>query len=557
MNISPYLGRFAYTLVGATLLPASVALAADATWNVGGGSSTAWGTGANWTPTASPGATSGTANQDTATFLANILTVSKSIDIGSSSRNIKNIVLDYSGASGTYTYSLVGAARGLILSAGGETKMIGAMTTATNALIDPNAGTVTFAGDYTFTSDATATSGTPSLTIGGRSTLTTLASLGNITLTLKGATTSASTAGTVAGTALKTGVGGYVSSAITNGASGTVVALSKEGAGTWQLNSANTFTGGLAVKQGTINANNNGALGAGAVTLGDNATGQDAAILLSSDITVSNAITVASGSGLRILGTNAGSSSTGYSGAITLNNPTHGLRLQNQSGNQKLTVSGGITGTGNVEIYNNSTASTAASSAGIVFGTHAINNAGTVSNVSPGSAPLTQEAGGVIGSNVTEFIQNSGTSTTTLSLANSYGVTRILAGTLATSEAGTLGTGDVIVNGGSLILGSSISLSDTAILSFIASGGPTITLNNDVSDVVYGIIDITDGASIGSGTWTASDLNEFFGTNAFTGDGKLTTITAVPEPSTVAMAVFAFGVLVIVHFRRRSQLAAR
>jgi hypothetical protein len=254
---------------------------------------------------------------------------------------------------------------------------------------------------------------------------------------------------------------------------------------------------------------------------------------------------VASGAGLRILATNAGSGPQAYSGAITLNN---NLRLQNQSANRVMTVSGGITGTGNVTIYSNNTNG---ATAGIVLGGQPINNIGTVSNISPGNAPLTQSSGGVIGSNVTSFIQNSATSTTTLSLANSYGTTSILAGTLVTTGTGTLGTGNVTVNGGLLTLGSSISLSDTAILSFINSGTATITLNNVTSDIVGGITDLTSSISVGSGVWTASALNTAFGTNVFAGAGTLT-ITAIPEPSTLAMSLFTLGMVALARFRRRS-----
>lgn len=542
MTSSPYFNRFAAVLAGAAILPGATAFAADITFNAVQ-SSTSMVNGANYIGGVVPGA------NDTAIFSTqaladngNPLTANKTMNVVNGNKALGSITFDY-GTSADFSWG-IGISGSLSLTAGGTIQTIGNQTAA---LVTTISRPITFGGNYTLASDTTSGgTGQSNLVLNGA---LTFSSAAPSVLTVKGSAGSAEVVVGATGTSLVNRAGGFVNSVISDGGVNAAVSVVKEGAGVWQLAGVNTYTGGTTIKQGSIVASSSSSLGTGAVVLGDNGVGQNATIAINSNVNLANAITVAAGPGQRILGTNAQSNTATFSGAITMSSGSK-LRLQNQSANQNLVISGGITGAGNVEVYHSNANAT---TTGVVFSSAAINNVGTLTNASPGSGTLTQAAGGVIGSNVTEFIQNSSSSVTTLSLANSYGTTRILIGTLATTGTGTLGTGDVIIENGSLILGSSISLSDTAILQFLASSS-TITLNNLNSDVLGGIVDLETSLSIEEGTWTAADLNLFFGANIFDGDGKLT-VAAVPEPTVVGLALFAFGFMAVLHLRRRSQAA--
>ena len=105
-------------------------------------------------------------------------------------------------------------------------------------------------------------------------------------------------------------------------------------------------------------------------------------------------------------------------------------------------MTGGITGSGNLLL--NSTA------AGILTlsGT-SVNNTGTITNAGIGTAANVISA--VIGANVTGITENSATSALTLSGANTYsGGTTLTGGTLDLDSASALGTGTLLLNGGTI-----------------------------------------------------------------------------------------------------------
>ena len=74
--------------------------------------------------------------------------------------------------------------------------------------------------------------------------------------------------------------------------------LTKDGSGTLTINTSNSFTGGTVIKQGTVSAGANNALGTGAVTMKEGSTlklnGKDQG---QNDVTVTGAATLAAGSG--------------------------------------------------------------------------------------------------------------------------------------------------------------------------------------------------------------------------------------------------------------------
>ncbi|HTJ79239.1 MAG TPA: PEP-CTERM sorting domain-containing protein [Rariglobus sp.] len=335
------------------------------------------------------------------------------------------------------------------------------------------------------------------------------------------------------------------------------------------LRGTNSFTGGITIKAGTVNVQGK-ALGAdnahnvGTITLGDVAnTGLAATLNVANDGIGSsgagnNAINVV-GTGTRTISVT--SFNPNFSGAVTLNGTNLNV-ITNNAGGSSLTVSGGITGTGNLVLQSNATLSGSFDSNVILSGA-AINNSGTITNSGTGSIG-TRSAGAIdtkisasIGSNVTQVIQNSANSALILSGSNSYGQTLVSLGTLSTSGAGTFGTGDIRVNaGGILTLGNNASISDAANVVFDSTlnTGAKINLNFTAgslnAETIYTLTSIS-GTNIGPGTYDATALNTYFGsTNVFAGTGSLTILAAIPEPSTYA-AIFGALALGYVFWRRR------
>jgi len=109
----------------------------------------------------------------------------------------------------------------------------------------------------------------------------------------------------------------------------------KSGTGTLTLSSANTYTGGTTIKDGTVVLGNANALGtSGTITLGDTITG---ATLKLAGLTFARPMTIAAGTGTVGIGGQAAN----LTAAITLN---RGISLSS------VNVSGGISGTGDVTI---------------------------------------------------------------------------------------------------------------------------------------------------------------------------------------------------------------
>ena len=188
---------------------------------------------------------------------------------------------------------------------------------------------------------------------------------------------------------------------------------------------------------------------------------------------------------------NAGSGTLGISANVILG----GSQTWTNNSASLFTVSGNITGTGNLIIDNTSTA-------GITV-TGSINPVGSITRSASSDAAL-DNLTGVIGANVTAITQNNPNVTSSLVLdgANTAyaGTTTINAGRLDARNTGTtnviqgLGTGPVILNGGTLDLrangsgsaqviptGNNLTVAGSGIVDvqrFTANTGSTITLNN-------------------------------------------------------------------------------
>lgn len=196
----------------------------------------------------------------------------------------------------------------------------------------------------------------------------------------------------------------------------------------------------------------------------------------------------------------------------------------------------------------------------------------TLSNTHGGVVFSALEEGSTTGHDITLSGVLSGSGTLTfdggagllaLTNTNTYsGGTNAINGNLNAMAAGSLGTGDVKIDNVTFTLGAANVIADTAKLYFTAVS--EIHLAYAGNDVVSGII-LTDSSasaassgsaspqanlmSIGAGTYTADQLNAFFGLSGvykFYGDG---TLTVIPEPSSVSL--LGLGLASVAFVRRR------
>jgi autotransporter-associated beta strand protein len=308
---------------------------------------------------------------------------------------------------------------------------------------------------------------------------------------------------------------------------GNAYGISKTGAGQLTLSGANTFTGGLTIKAGTIygsgSANAFGGSGTGTITLGDTSGSSNVILNTNTLNTYANPITVASGSSGTVSITNDWGPT--WSGAITLNKDL--TIIKNYS--YAVVFTGGFTGSGNIIINE------AGSTGSLTISTTSINNTGTITNSGSGSGTTTISA--VIGTNVTGVIQNSATSQLTLSGANTFtsGLT-IKAGTTLLSTSvnaagsgsitigdtsgsadatlkGSLSAGNIITNPISVVSGSSGTLSIIGTANGTFGGAISLSNNLTIGSISAG--PVFSGGISGNGNVTISVI----GTTAFTVSG--------------------------------------
>jgi len=222
--------------------------------------------------------------------------------------------------------------------------------------------------------------------------------------------------------------------------------LTKTGLGLLTLAGANTFTGGVTIKNGTLESKTTTTtLGTGTVTMGG--IGSTGATFITGQNNSNSFVINAPDSGSVVIGANSGGSGFTMSGPVTLNG---NLTLQTYnnpiSGTTKAVanLTGGVTGNGNLLLNNLGLAANT-----ITIAT-TVNHTGTITLQGTGTGDTTLSAN--IGANVTSVTQNSATSTLVLSGNNAYsGATTIIAGRLRLGAANVIpdgsGKGSVAVAG--------------------------------------------------------------------------------------------------------------
>jgi len=145
------------------------------------------------------------------------------------------------------------------------------------------------------------------------------------------------------------GIGGSATAAnmvISDGSSGGVLSLTKNGTGTLNLNSANTFSGGLTLQgTGAINLSHSNAAGTGTIFLKYASSSFVAKTLgISGGITVANAIQIDSTTGREAI-VSSGTGNNSLTGGITITGAGgNAIFFSNGQTSGNLTVSGGISG---------------------------------------------------------------------------------------------------------------------------------------------------------------------------------------------------------------------
>jgi RHS repeat-associated protein len=264
-----------------------------------------------------------------------------------------------------------------------------------------------------------------------------------------------------------------------NAATGTfanAISIASGNVGVAMIDASNsgTFSGGITLNEHNLRF----ASGAGATSItggfsstGTNPSNIDFAPYNAATITVSTgsvnikgvvandgagtgAVTINSAIGGNVTGMTQKSSTSAFNltGTVTVNST--GTTLTTSAGTKALTLSGNISGTGNLILNNNS-----ALSGGIVLSGSSISPTGLITNSGSGSGDVT--IGGAFGANVTGLVQNSVTSALTLTGASPLFTAGLLvkAGSVGSTAASASGFGS-----GTITLGETGSSAWTALV---------------------------------------------------------------------------------------------
>jgi autotransporter family porin len=288
------------------------------------------------------------------------------------------------------------------------------------------------------------------------------------------------------------------------------LALVKTGTGTLTLQGSNTFTGGVTIKNGTLESKTTQfTLGTGTVVMGG--PGSSGATFITGQPNT-NAFTInAPDSGTITIGANGTGSGFTLFGPVTLNGDLVLQNFTNATNNNKTVanLAGGVTGAGNL-LLNNLGANTNT----ITLSGNPVNPTGSITaqGASIGSTTISS----VIGANVTGVTQNSATCPLILSATNTYtGPTTVNAGTLVIQVA-------------SLAASSTVSVAQ----------GATLQLDFPETNSVAGFS--TNGVALPNGVYNAGNVGPFIA-----GTGSLLVGVAGPSGPATLTNSYSGGVLTL------------
>ena len=310
------------------------------------------------------------------------------------------------------------------------------------------------------------------------------------------------------------------------------------------------------------------------VSRGTGTTVSYGAASFNNPITVNPGTVVATpGAATRTISPNTGTSFS-LGGAVTL---VGGASLTVSSSNAAITVTGGVTGTGNI-IANSA-------NQGTQFSTGALNMTGVLENLTTGTGNATV-VNSVIGPNVTAVIENPGSTNAlvltvantffgdttitkgsvnlrnTLALQNSVVVTNSTAGALTFGTSATTGLNAATLGG--LSGSGNVGLNDTltapgAVALTIGNSNTLLSSTNSITGVAFtntqnptysGVLSNGTSAAAASVTKVGSNTQTFTGANTYTGATTVTggtlvlaATTGAAAGGTSAIAVYSGGAL--------------
>ena len=304
------------------------------------------------------------------------------------------------------------------------------------------------------------------------------------------------------------------------------------------LAGANTYSGGVTLKNGTVESKTTSTtLGTGTVVMGG--VGSSGATYITGQPNT-NAFTInAPDSGTNIIGATGAGSGFVMTGPVTLNG---NLTVQSyfssvlQSATTRPTLNGGMTGTGNLILDNLSGGTNT-----ITLGVNPINPAGSIT--AQGGSLGSNVISAVIGANVTGVTQNSATCPLILSATNAYtGNTTISAGTVRLTATGSIN------NSANLIVG---TVPGTAAILDATAAGMTIgssqtlkghgTIGGTITVGAGGIL--APGTSVGKLTFTnnlilnATSTNQFEFDVAGSTNDQVACVNLTPNGSIIALNI--------------------
>jgi fibronectin-binding autotransporter adhesin len=306
---------------------------------------------------------------------------------------------------------------------------------------------------------------------------------------------------TIAGTALTVGADGVVNNSanavtISSPLAGSM-AVTQNGANTLTLSGAGTYTGGVRVNAGTVVVNVGSALGTTTgTTLGAASGSADATLQINSGLTANNGITSASGSsGVRTITKNSGAGTSTMSGGLTA---TGSLTFDVKGGIISRT-SGAITGSATITVSNSAMGTQANEYLNL-----AVANAGYTGLIIITSNGTVRSTGGV--SNASSVQINSGgllqitpVTTTLTGLNDNAGAGGTINVTSTNRQLNLTGSGTYSFNG--IYIGAGCLFNKTGSGTQTLGGVSTNTGANTVSG---GTLYLTNGARPGTGTVTLS-----------------------------------------------------
>jgi len=324
---------------------------------------------------------------------------------------------------------------------------------------------------------------------------------------------------------------------------GSALSVTKAGAGTWQINGANTYTGATSAGAGTLRAGNNLAFSSSAVTLAN--TGS--ILEVADGVNVANSVTVSDTGNNKTLALQSGATSGTSSGNIAIAETTAGNFDVSADTNGTLNLTGIISGAGGLEKVGAGTvvltsANTYAGATTVTAGILQLGDGAATGSINTASA-ISVASGATFAVNQTDTVTQGtefsgaaitgdggfaqvGTGTTVLTADNDYtGTTTVSAGILSISSEENLGdnpgsfnAGQLTLNGGTLQTTATFSIDDTNRGVTIGASGGTIetgaatvlTVTNDIvttgnlTKTGTGTLLVNSDSNSGSGTTTVS-----------------------------------------------------